>query len=157
VPSEVLQERIMVAIRDRLDAINGSPNYWTVPTLVTRSLLALDQYKDGQFPILGVMRASGSMFTQTGHDRVYDHKIEVAVWGYVLGDSEATIGGTLADTWLNRLWDDHVKCLLADTSLGGLVSDLMPDPDLPRDTDDGTREPRGFFRQHWRVLAREAR
>lgn len=146
-PAEPLREQIKAAMAARLAQIVAGSDYWSAPALVTRSLLMIDQYKD--FPVLGVVRSSGSLFEQViqeedstrPEDAFQDH-LRVAIWGYVKGD--LTI---IADTRLERLWKDTVRCLLADATLGGLVMELRPDG--PADTDDGALEPLGFFMQTW--------
>lgn len=154
-PSEPLEEQIEVALAAQLDTIAAGAVYWTTPR-VTRSLLRIDQYEgaaeaDLAAGILGVVRSSGS--TVQAHDNRDDtlmHYHRVAVWGYVIGDALVP-----AATRLNRLYADHLRCLLAPEAIVAPILDIRPDPDMPRDTDDGAREPRAFFREHWLVTATE--
>jgi hypothetical protein len=147
--AEPIREQILAAMADRLGTIAWESNARTVPALVTRALLSIDQYKAEleAGPVLGVMRSSGSTFepmTLTSRR----HQVVVAVWGYVRGD--ATVG---AGTWLERLWDDTVRVLLADPKLGGLAVDV--ELSGPTDTDDGALEPEAAFAQNWLVTVHE--
>jgi len=152
---EPLEERIEAAIATRLATIAASDVYWTTPK-VTRSLLSIDQYEgaaeaDLGRGILGVMRSSGSVIrAHDDRDDTLMHYHRVAVWGYVIGDAVIAAG-----TRLNRLFADHLRCLLAPETITAPILDIRPDPDMPRDTDDGAREPRAFFREHWLVTATE--
>lgn len=147
---EPVRERVKAAIAARLETIPavGAPTYLTVPALVTRSLLSIDQYPTEleSGPVLGVARSSGSTFEQaTMTSR--RHRIVVTVWGYVKG------GDVIAETLLERLWDDVARCLLADPRLGGTVMDL--DMIGATETDDGALEPLGFFAQDWAAIVDE--
>jgi hypothetical protein len=152
---EPLEERIELAIAERLETIAAGAMYWTTPR-VTRSLLRIDQYEgaaeaDLVGGILGVMRSSGSVIhAHDNRDDTLMHYHRVAVWGYVIGDAQVAAG-----TRLNRLFADHLRCLLAPETITVPILDIRPDPDMPRDTDDGAREPRAFFREHWLVTATE--
>lgn len=144
---EPIEERIEAAIAAHLDTIATGPGYYTTP-VVTRELLAIDQYKDADLVagLLGVMRTSGSTLEIDELDIAplhLHHQHRIAVWGYV-----TRAGGVIAGTLLNRLFADHLRCLMANRTLAGLVDDLRPVP-APRDSDDGAREPKAFFRQHW--------
>jgi hypothetical protein len=138
----------MAAMATQLATIIAGATYWTTPALVTRALLSIDQYTS--FPVLGVMRASGSALPRVERGRGYRHEFRITVWGYV-----KETAGVLAGTWLERLWEDHIHCLLADPSLGlgHLLADCRPDGGM--DTDDGVLEPVAFFAQDWLVLAHE--
>jgi hypothetical protein len=149
---EPIQTQVLATVAERLAeiAVVGAPTYRTAPALVTRSLLSIDQYQQELEvgPVLGVMRTSGCTFepiTQTSRR----HRIRFTVWGYVRGDAVGPAG-----EWLDRLWDDTVRCLLTDPKLGGLVMDLDLDGGL--DTDDGALEPQGFFAQDWAALVDES-
>lgn len=140
----------MEAVKARLDGIAQDAALWTTPVLVTLSLLDITQYPKelDQGPVLGVVRASGS--TYESESLTTDlHGLVVTVWGYVRG-----IDGVPAGEWLERLWDDHRRALLAETlasgaseTLGGLVRDFRPSGELL--TDDGGAEPDAWFRQDW--------
>lgn len=143
-PSAPLRDRIKDAMVARLMTMTAGAEYWATPSLVTRRLLAIDQYKVelAQGPVLGVMRTSGSTYGPQPEGTSFEHNHRVAVWGYVKGDLDVP-----ADVQLERLWDDVFRCLLADPSLNDLVMDLQPEGSL--DTDDGALEPLGFFAQTW--------
>lgn len=152
--TEPIEELVHAAMAERLRTIKGGSTYWTTPALVTRSLLPIDQYE--AFPVLGVVRASGTVTARAAHQRsAYEHWLRVAVWGYVRGDHAGTPGAILASTWLAQLRRDATLCLAAVPTLGDLVHDLAPDPDAPVDTDDGALEPEGYFRQIWLARATE--
>ena len=141
--------------------------YWTTPSLITRSLLWLPQYDQPLVagdpatqldagPVLGVVRASGSEFTRVMHTDPqgpvaagYEHQIRFTLWGYV--KATATV---IAATLLERLWQDTVECLLVDPTLAARAADAEPitmklEPLGDLDTDDGAMEPLGFFAQDW--------
>ena len=170
-PDEPIRERVMAAIKEQLATIEAGTvvyatkavEYWSSPSLVTRSLLAITDY-DAPLtagsaitqldagPVLGVVRASGSTFERIVHvDRSgpvsvgFEHQLRLTLWGYVKGTP-----AVLADTQLGRLWQDTVECLLLDSTLDGLVMDARPDG--PMDTDDGGAEPLGAFAQDWLVV-----
>lgn len=163
-PAEPTREKTMAAMADRMSTIAAGDLYWTTPSLVTRALLAIDQYDEpvspllSQGPVLGVVRASGSMFGRRAHRApapggtsiaaAFDHEQRVTVWGYVRGDDDGVIAATL----LERLWQDTVECLLADPTLGGVAR--MIEPEGPLDTDDGALEPLGYFAQDWLIRPR---
>ena len=143
-----IRDRIKDALVARLYTIKEGGDYWTTPALVTRQLLAIDQYKTelATGPVLGVMRGSGSTLEQIAQPAEFEHGLVVSVWGYVRGTDLAP-----ADPALERLWDDVARCLLQETTLAGLVRDIRPTGTL--DTDDGALEPHGFFAQDWLVTA----
>ena len=147
-PSEQpIRERIERAMATRLAAISAGSVYWTTPALITRALLAPDQYKAELAigPVLGVMRSSGNpgSVLELGREASADmDEHHVSVWGYVLGRPDLLAGDVL-----NRLWQDVTVCLLADSTLGGLVIDLRPEGAM--ETDGGVLEPQAWFRQHW--------
>lgn len=170
--AEPLREQIMAAIAQQLDTISQglvsygggiSVSYFTTP-VVTRSLLWITQYDQplappamvsqlDQAPVLGVMRASGSLFFRETHVPDPDgavlgfgHDMRLTVTGYVKG-TDVLLAGTL----IEELWADHINALLVDPRLGGLVKDCVPDG--PLDTDDGQLEPLGYFTQDWLVKA----
>jgi hypothetical protein len=150
-PSAPIRDRIMDAMVARLYTLKAGGEYWATPSLVTRALLSIDQYKVelATGPVLGVMRSSGSVLTQRAHadengNVPFTHELQVAVWGYLRGDAVIS-----AATQVERLWDDHTRCLLNEATLAGLVQDLRPDGTT--DTDDGSLEPLGFFVQNWLV------
>ncbi len=159
---EPIRERILAAIAARLGTIAGGDDYFTTPA-ITRALLEIDQYKDAELlvGVLGVMRSEGSTLTPESHvddsGRVtFQHLFKVAVYGYVIGDPDGTPNAVPAGTRLERLWEDHVKCLLLDDELGGLVIDLSPDPEpTSYRTDRGGKEPRAWFEQRWVAKAHE--
>ena len=146
-----IRDRIKDAMVARLYTIKAGAEYWSTPSLVTRKLLAIDQYKAelAQGPVLGVMRSSGSRLEQIAQPAEFEHGLIVTVWGFVRGD-----GVTDADTALERLWDDTVRCLLNETTLAGLVRDLYPEG--PTDTDGGALEPLAYFAQDWLVTANQS-
>jgi hypothetical protein len=170
--AEPLREQIMTAFAQRLGTIvqglvdyggGLSINYFTSP-VTTRSLLWITQYDQplnppamltqlDQTPILGVMRASGSLFFRETHVadpdgavKGFGHDMRLTATGYVKG-TDLDLAGTL----IERLWADHMNAILVDPRLGGLVKDCVPDG--PLDTDDGQLEPLGFFTQDWLVKA----
>lgn len=152
--SEPIRERAKSAIVARLEAIEAGATYWYTPSLVTRVLLNPDQYttKLATGPVLGVQRSSGSKVERDTHDPgTYEHVLIVDINAYVLGD---VVGGTPADTKLERVWSDVRTSLLGDPRLGGLASmDVTPDGEM--ETDRGTWEPIGWMRQPWRVRLNE--
>jgi hypothetical protein len=151
-PPEPIRERVLAAVASRLQTIQAGETYWTSP-IVDRALLALTQYTarlDAGDRILGVLRSSLSTYRTVAHD-LMGHEFRFAIWGYVKADG--TVG---AGTWLERLWADHVRCLLADPGLGGLVRDLAPDPEGTTDTDEGALEPYAAFTQDWLAQMHEA-
>lgn len=161
--TEPLRERILAMMAERLATIGAGERYWTTPK-VTRSLREIDQYPESDLRqgVLGVMRSEGSTLTLLPGVHVddagrvkYRHLVTAAVWGYVAEDADMTLpGAVLAGTRLERLWRDHVTCLLADDELGGLVIDLSPDAG-PLRTDRGGIEPRAWFEQRWVATADE--
>lgn len=149
-PTEPLRERAMAAMATQLDTIATGATYWTTPD-VTRALLGIKQYTTLQgVPLLGVVRASGSQLERVERGRGYRHAFRVTVWGYVEGTANEPVA-----TRLERLWDDHVRCLLADPTLG--LGTLLADcrPDGLTDTDNGVLEPQAWFAQDWLILAHE--
>lgn len=147
---EPLRERAMAAMAMQLDTIAEGSSYWTTPD-ITRALLGIKQYPTLQTtPILGVMRSSGSTLTRVERGRGYRHEFRITVWGYVEGTEFERVA-----TRLERLWDDHVRSLLADPTLGlgHLVTDCRPDG--VTDTDNGVLEPQAWFAQDWLILAHE--
>lgn len=142
-----IRDRIKDAMVARLYTIKEGAEFWTTPSLVTRKLLAIDQYKVelAQGPVLGVMRGNGSTLEQIAQPAVFEHGLWVTVWGYVKG------GDVPADTLLEYLWDDMTRVLLAETTLAGLVRDVQPIGTL--DTDGGVLEPLAFFAQDWLIAA----
>jgi hypothetical protein len=148
-PTEPVRERVQAALEARLKTIAAgvvidpqsgqSVEYFTTPSLVTRALLWITQYDQlleatspttrlDIGPVLGVVRSSGSTFERVLHgdpDRplieAFEHEQRVTIWGYVKGST--AVGGVLASTRIERLWQDHVACLLTDTKLGGLALD----------------------------------
>jgi hypothetical protein len=162
---EPLRERIKGAMVARLAAMIAGPTYWYTPALVTRKLVEVDQYKAELIlgPVLGVVRSIDStldegesvVLVQEGFpliEGVVLHHFMVDIVAYVLGD-----GSIKADTQLERVWDDHWRCLRADTSLGALDGVKHLRPQGPMETDRGTWEPHAFFRQPWLVRAIETR
>ena len=148
--TEPIREQLFVAAAERLELIAAGPGYRTVPSLVTRSLLSIDQYATelAAGPVLGVMRSSGSTYElETLTTR--RHALVLTVWGYVRGDDQV-----LAGTWLERLWDDVVTCLFADPSLKGLARDV--EVSGPLETDDGGLEPLGWFAQDFVITLAES-
>jgi len=140
---EPLRERVQIAVAERLTKIEAGDIYWATPALVTRSLLSVDQYKAELElgPVYGVTRSSESALSFQAQPDVYQDLYRFTVEVYVrLRDT------VVAATWLERVWTDHVRCLLADPSLGGLVLDLRPEV---TETDDGVLEPEAWFRQGW--------
>lgn len=141
--AEPIREQIKAAVASALAGITAGSTYWATPVLVTRALLPPTQYKAEleTGPVFGVVRSSGSELGFQAQPATYRDLVRFAVECYVrLRD------GVMADTWLERSWADHVVCLLADPSLGGLTLDLRPDL---TETDDGEWEPLAGFRQHW--------
>src|SRR5262245_27830626 len=114
---------------------------WATPALVTRALLSVDQYTTElqTGPVFGVTRSSGSQLATIALPTLYHDTFRFSVECYVrLRD---TVTGA---TWLERAWDDHVRCLLAQPILNHLVRDLRLDT---TDTDDGILEPAAWFIQ----------
>lgn len=148
--TEPVREQVKQAILARLQTIAEGPDYWYTPSLVTRVLLSLDQYtaRLQTGPVLGLQRSSGSTirFDETTWPRVDSHVLIVDINAYVHGD---IVGGTPADTRIERVWEDIRRCLQADLKLGGLATDLRPDGEM--ETDRGSWEPDGWMRQPWRV------
>jgi hypothetical protein len=73
--------------------------------------------------------------------------MRVTVWGFVKATS-----GVIAGTWAERLFQDHLECLLANPRLGTLARQTIT-PDGPLDTDDGFLEPLAYFAQDWLIHA----
>jgi hypothetical protein len=146
--TEPLRERVMAAMATQLGTIVAGSTYWVTPVLVTRALLSIKQY--AAFPVLGVMRASGSGLPRVERGRGYRHEFRVTVWGYERATETELVG-----TRLERLWADHVRCLLGDPTLGlgHLVADCRPDGET--DTDNGALEPQAWFAQDWLIWAHE--
>jgi hypothetical protein len=146
---EPVRERVKAAMATRLATIATEPGYLTVPALVTRAPLAIDQHRAdlAQGPVLGVTRSSGSTYDQeTQTSRL--HRVVVAVIGYVRG-----MAALPADTALERLWEDHLRCLRGDPTLGGLARDCEPLGGT--ETDEGALEPSALFVQDWLVTVEE--
>lgn len=166
-PPEPVREKVMVALADQLATITAGDTYWTTPSLVTRELLWITQYNQplgvgpdptatqlDAGPVLGIMRSSGSTFERILHGaanrpvvEAFEHEMRVTVWGFV----KAT-PGVIAGTWAERLFQDHLACLLATSRLGTLARQSI-EPDGALDTDDGFLEPLAFFAQDWLVCA----
>lgn len=167
--AEPWREQVMVAFAERLATIVAGTvdydgrlvSYLSTPSLVTRSLLWINQYDQplappdmetqlDRGPVLGVVRGSGSTYSRLEHlpddltIQGYGHEMRLTVWGYIKATSTEIVG-----TLVERLWWDHVKSILVDSRLGGLVSDAVPDG--PLDTDDGVLEPLAYFAQDWLV------
>ena len=170
-PAEPLRERTMAAIAAQLATIqegtvvypDTTVDYWTTPSLITRSLLWIPQYDRpltsnssitqlDAGPVLGVVRSSGSTFERLLHvdpaaaATGLEHMQRLTIWGYVKGTASV-----LAGTLLERLWQDVYQCLLVDPTFGSVALDSKPDGTL--DTDDGALEPLGYFAQDWVVIA----
>lgn len=146
--AEPIREQIQAAVADRLTTIQAGTlvktyTYWATPTVVTRALLSIVHYKVEleTGPVLGVTRATGSLLASQAQPKIYSDLYRFTVEGYV-----RERGDVLAATWLERSWEDHVRCLLDDPWLGTLVLDLRPDT---TETDDGDLEPAAWFRQGW--------
>jgi hypothetical protein len=173
--AEPKRELVMAAIAAQLATITAgsvsypfSPfpvDYWTSPSLVSRELLWITQYDQpltppattsrlDAGPVLGVTRSSGSTVERVQHGQssrpaleAFEHEMRVTIWGFVKATS-----GVLAGTWIERLWQDHIACLLADPRLGGLARQPI-EPEGVMDTDDGFLEPLAFFAQDWLIHA----
>lgn len=146
-----IRERVAIAMAEALVTIATGTIYWTSPT-VTRSLLSISHYeRQEDFPILGVVRSSGSVLEPAQRPMGFRAQYLLSVIGYVWGSDTV-----LAGSQLERLWADHVACLLspAHRSLGGLVTGLAPVG--PCDTDDGELEPKAVFRQDWSMILHES-
>ena len=173
--AEPTRELVMAAMAEQLATITAGVvvypvtsfpvDYWTMPSLVSRELRWITQYDQplappdtatqlDAGPVLGVVRSSGSTFERIQHGQsarpvveAFEHEIRVTIWGFV----KAT-ASVLAGTWIERLWQDHLVCLLSDPRLGGLARHPI-EPDGPLDTDDGTLELLAFFAQDWLIHA----
>lgn len=105
-----------------------------------------------EFPHLCVVEGPGSTFAQeaTGSatQAMHLHEFKVMVYGYVKAD-----GAVTRSRWLQRLWDDVVRTLIGDSTLGGVVRDMTIDPNV--ETDEGELEPTGAFAQGVTVIMDE--
>lgn len=150
--AESSREQALVKIAAALATMTGTRfwggSYANAPT-VERILKTPQQVL--QHPWLGVIEASGSTLeigSVVGAQAMYAHGFKVTVYGYIKGDNVVT-----RSTWLQRLWDDVKRTLLADATLGGVARDLTLDGDF--DTDEGQLGDVGAFAQDLTVTLDE--
>ncbi len=145
-PAEPVREQILAAVAAKLATIAGTrPWGGSYPHALTvdrgyKDPLRLDET---QFPYLCVVEGSGSTASieATGGGTVrIRHQLKIELYGYVRG------GAVARATWLQRLWDDVFKVLVANATLDGVARDIAPfdGPDL---TDGGEIDPIGAFLQ----------
>jgi hypothetical protein len=146
--AEAVREQALAAIATKLAAMTGTRPWggsYADNPVVDRIYHKPENVT--QFPHVCVIEgALGSTFdieaTGGAQAAQFLHAFKVAIYGYVKGD---LLGGTPRSTWLQRLWDDVVKTLLANATLDGAVRDLTLDPGV--ETDEGELEPVGVFVQ----------
>lgn len=150
--AEPLREQILARVATNLDAITeggtvGSHTYWSTPTVV-RDPVSITHYTAelDAGPVFGVVRGSGSRLDVQSLADDSGARTWVDTYRFIIHCYEQKRGETLAGTALERSWEDHIQCLLADRFLGGLVDDLRPEES---ETDDGELEPQAWFRQGW--------
>lgn len=109
---------------------------------VERVAITIDQAPES--PHLFVIEGSGSTLlveaTGGAGNAHFVHQFRVLIGAYVKGDDQV-----VRSTWLQRLWDDVVRTLVLNETLGGLCRDLVIDG--PLETDEGEYEPYGAFSQ----------
>jgi hypothetical protein len=146
--AEPAREQILAAIASTLGTMTGirpwGGSYKNDP-VIERRMKVLPQIV--QFPHLCIVEGAGSTLTfqdTGGGTGRYLHEFRVSIYGYVKGDDVVP-----RSTWLQRLWDDVVRTLLAQARLGGVARDLRPVGEL--DTDEGQLETVGVFAQDFIV------
>lgn len=146
---EPIRWRILAGVAARLDTMKTPGGvYYQAPALVTLSLLAPSQYS--AFPVFGVTRSSGSRLDLVSKPGLFSHDFLLEVGCYAISTDEAVPVGYV----LERHWDDHLRCLREDRTLGGIVKELEPVGEL--ETDEGGTDPRGWWFQPWRAVASQA-
>jgi hypothetical protein len=140
---EPVREQALVRIVEALSGMTGSRPWggdYPNPPVVERRLKPVSQI--AHFPHLCVLESSGSTVVgvDVGGQAMHTHALRATVYGYVKEDNLVS-----RSTWLQRLWDDVWRTLLADATLGGVARDLAVDG--PLDTDEGELGDIGAFAQ----------
>ena len=155
--AESLREQALVALVAALEGMTGTRHWGGVypnTPRVERRLIAPHQAT--QFPHLCVIEGGlGDLPTSrvavdvvAGGQVGMRHELRVLLSGYVTADEAAT-----AQTWLQRLWFDCLKTLMAQSTLGGLVQQVQWGSEM--DTDEGTLDPVAAFVQPLTIIAHE--
>jgi hypothetical protein len=143
--AEPLREQVVLAVMAKLQAMTGV-RFWggtyRNPIRVERAIAMPGG--NNQFPWLaleeGSLDGTGSTVkieVTAGGEVGLRHEFKVLLVGNVTGDAVATAG-----TWLQRLWADCLKTLMAENTLGGLVMAIEWEPEMLTDmaTIDGVAE-----------------
>jgi hypothetical protein len=138
---EPVREQIQSAVAARLAGILSTDGYYTTPAVVTRRLLPIDAYNE--FPVVGIGPSDESLLTLQAQKEAYLDEFSFRTWGYVKGDDAVP-----PYTWLERLWDDVVRRILAQPGLGGLCQIVRP---TRLQVDVGLADPFAAFVQSWQA------
>ena len=152
--AESVREQALVQVVAKLATMTGTrPWGGSYPSdpVVEREYKTLETVN--RFPHLIVIEDDGSPFEPfevgPGGDGHFKHGFNFQVYGYV-----ARSNGQTRSTWLQRLWDDVVRTIQKNRSLGGVASDVIVLPDLV--VDGGDSEPVGGFRQGFAAVLYES-
>lgn len=146
--AESLRERAIVALIARLGTMTG-PRHWggAYPNTIRVERKLWHPDAATQTPLLCVIEGADDgprstfRFEETvGGQISIRHDLRLLVAGIVEDRDNVS-----AQTWLQRLWFDVVKTILAGSTLGGLVSAVRLGDELT--TDEGTLAPRAAFVQ----------
>jgi hypothetical protein len=143
-------EQIVMLLKGMTGVRPWGGSYPAAPMVVRAVPQAITQIT--QYPYLSVVEGPGGTFTMestaAAGQAMFKHEFKVMITGYVSGDDVTT-----RSRWLQRLWDDVVRALLANQTLAGVARELMIDPDL--ETDEGELGVVGAFAQGVTVIADE--
>lgn len=154
---EPIRDQILDSLVARLQTMTGvRPWGGSYPTTITvnryfTQIQEIERLKGG-FPHLIVIDAPGSTLKEdrmgSANQEIFLHEFNVVIYGYVKADGTASRA-----RWMQRLWDDVVRTLLANRTLTGLVRHLTIDE--PLETDAGLLDPFGAFAQPVKVWSDE--
>jgi hypothetical protein len=154
--AESLREQAITALVTTLAGMTGSRHWggsYPNSPRVERKLLMPEQVN--QFPHLCVIEGAMDGATSrafidvvAGGQIGMRHELRVLVAGYVSGDGLVT-----AATWLQRLWFDCLKTVMAASTLGGLVQQVAWGEEM--ETDEGSLDPVAAFVQPLTIIAHE--
>lgn len=140
-PRELVLRQIVTKLQGMTGVRYWGGSYLNAPVVERRWA---DIERVGSLPHLIVTEASGSRLdlVETGGAGLarFTHAFRVLIRGYVSAD--ATDGRS---TWLERLWGDVARTLLANQTLGGEARELALEGEY--ETDEGEWEPLGAFAQ----------
>ena len=154
--AESLRERAIVALVATLQGMTGTRHwggaYPNAPRVERKLTMPANV---NQFPHLCVIEGALDGPTSevaidviAGAQIGMRHDLRVLLAGYVTADPTTT-----AATWLQRLWFDCLKTLIAASTLGGLVQQVQWGSEM--DTDEGSLDPVAAFVQPLTIIAHE--